>query len=162
MKRAEASRSTARRPNPRRAAANRHHGASGPAMRSATPAAKNAKPTSSRRARAEPRLSEIREPSGVVPRMTRGIDPARSPSQRILRRRHACDFFAPCRSGLRLARARSPLPLLDLLGVEAVPDERLADQIPRPGRIGFDLLSQLRHQHPEVFGLVDGLPAPDR
>ena len=46
---------------------------------------------------------------------------------------------------------------------EAVADPRLADEVlsALPGS-EFNLLAQLRDEHPEVLGLIDGVGAPDR
>src|SRR5436190_14060355 len=44
---------------------------------------------------------------------------------------------------------------------EAVSDPRLAQEISRIGRVGLDLLAQLRHERPQVLRLFDGIRPPD-
>src|SRR4030095_5000649 len=47
------------------------------------------------------------------------------------------------------------------LGDEPVTHPGLADQVPRMRCVGFDLLAQLSHQHPEMLGVIGGMNAPD-
>ena len=53
-------------------------------------------------------------------------------------------------------------PVLGVSGGKAVPDPRLADEIPRIGSVWLDLSTELRHQRPQVLRLLHGVGAPDR
>src|SRR5262249_7383665 len=45
---------------------------------------------------------------------------------------------------------------------QSIPHPRLAQQVAGMRRIRFDLLSELRDEHPEVLRLIDGTSTPDR
>src|SRR5689334_22715096 len=46
------------------------------------------------------------------------------------------------------------------LSGEAVADPRLADEIARVRRVELDFPAQLRDEHPEMLGLIDGVRSP--
>src|SRR5207244_156157 len=75
-----------------------------------------------------------------------------------------CSILVQRRAATLKAGQRVPKKWLNVggFGDKAVSDPRLTDQILRLSRIGLDLLAELRHQHPQVLRLVDGVRSPDR